>query len=320
MKNIYGWLALILAAALLLMPLMAVKPKKSVNAMALIEIPQSSSEIQTFKVKNSQSGEITEINARDYIFGVVAAEMPASYHTEALKAQAVAAYTFALYKKEQNKQLEYDITDSHLTDQSYITRAAALEKWGDSAAEYEQKINQAVDAVSNIVVAYNGKLILSVYTAISGGKTESSENVWGNAVPYLTPAESIGDLLCPDYLSSASFTTEEINAKLCVPNGIKSEHTLWFSSPKYSDSGTVISMDFSGVSLSGAQIRDALGIRSANFDVTYSDGKFNFSVRGYGHLCGMSQYGANYMAMQGSTYNEILEWYYKDCKICQVTE
>lgn len=313
MKNLYLSLALIIALSLLLMPLVATNGNGSgspaVSTMASIDL------MPTFKVKNIQTEEITEMSANDYIFSVVAAEMPALYETEALKAQAVAAYTFALYRANENKEKDYDITTDSKTDQAFVSREAIREKWGEKADEYEAKIRDAIKAVENQKITYNGQIILSSYTAISAGKTESSEIVWGTALDYLVPVQSMGDLLCPDYLSSASFSVEEIKEKLCAPNNIESEYTTWFASPQISESGTVISMDFGGTSLSGAAIRDALGLKSASFEVSFSENVFYFSVRGYGHLCGMSQYGANYMAMQGSSYKEILTWYYKDCTV-----
>lgn len=315
MKNLYTYLAIIMAIYLLLMPLIATKGNESVAVMVPLYEEKSENTPPTFKVKNTDTGEIAEVEVKDYIFSVVAAEMPALYHEEALKAQAVAAYTFALYRSGENKDKDYDITMQNTSDQAFISRDAAREKWGEDADEYENKIDSAVAAVENQKITYDNKIILAAYTAISAGRTESAENVWGSALSYLVPVESIGDLLCPDYLSSASFTVEQIKEKLCVPNKIESEYTSWFNEPVLSDSGTVKSMDFGGVSLSGAQIRDALSLKSANFDVSFSDDTFYFSVRGYGHLCGMSQYGANYMAMQGSTYKEILEWYYTGCSV-----
>ncbi len=312
MKNLYALMAFILTLCLLLMPLMA---KPSVDSITVIApIGQEISEAEGIVRVKSETG-ITETALKDYLFGVVAAEMPALYHTEALKAQAVAAHTYLLYKANENKGKGYDITDDFNNAQAFITREQAKEKWGENTEEYSSKIDAAVNETINEIITFKGKPILSVYTAISAGKTESSENVWGKAYEYLVPVESLGDMLCSDYLSSASFTVEQINESLLKPNGITAEYTSWFCEAELSDSGTVKSMKFGDTSLSGEVIRNALNLRSASFDVSFSDNVFYFSVRGYGHLCGMSQYGANYMAMQGSTYKEILEWYYKGCTV-----
>jgi stage II sporulation protein D len=125
--------------------------------------------------------------------------------------------------------------------------------------------------------------------------------------------ESVGDLLSPNYLTTADFTIEQLTEKI---EGIKDIPVReWFSSPVYSDSGTVISINFGDKTFSGKEIRSMLNLRSANFDVTAKENAFTFTVRGYGHLVGMSQYGANYMAQQGSDYKEILKWYYKGTEI-----
>lgn len=309
MKNLYGWISLFLAFVLLLFPLIPGKPKAAVAAGAT---PKPDSGV-TFRFKDKDTGEISEISARDYLLGVVSAEMPAAYHIEALKAQAVAAYTFALWRKAENKKEDYDITGDSSLDQAYINKAGREKKWGESEEEYTNKILSAIDAVLGQQVTYNGKTAHTLYTAISGGKTESAKNIWGSDYPYLTPVESVGDLLSPNYLSSATLTEAEIKEKL--PEIASVDVTEWFSSPTYSDSGTVLNMTFGDLKLKGTKIRFALNLRSANFDVTAKDGKFIFTVRGYGHGVGMSQYGANYMAQQGSSYKEILTWYYKGCSV-----
>lgn len=308
MKNLYGYLSVFLSLVLLLFPLI---PGKS-QAAPVSATPSIDTE-QVFNIKNTSTGEITKINAKDYIIGVVSAEMPALYHEEALKAQAVASYTFALYRQQENKGKDYDLTDNSAEDQAYITPDKAKEKWGDKYSEYSEKIKKAVDSVFGKVVTYDGKCALTLYTAISGGKTEAAKNLWGKDIPYLTPVESVGDLLSPNYLSTASFTEAQIIEK--IPELKDIPYKNWFLSPTHSDSGTVLTMKFGDKTLKGSDIRDALSLKSANFDVAFENNTFNFTVRGYGHLSGMSQYGANYMALQGSTYAEILGWYYKGCKI-----
>lgn len=157
---------------------------------------------------------LTEISADDYIFGVVAAEMPALYETEALKAQAVAAYTFACVKKAENAGKSYDLTSDPAVDQSFITREKAKEKWGDKADEYSAKIENAVKSVKDYMITCGGTPILAVYHAISSGKTEDCKEVWGKDIPYLKPVSSEGDKLAPSYLSSAEFTAEVLKQKL----------------------------------------------------------------------------------------------------------
>lgn len=306
MKNLYGWISLFLAVTLLLFPIIGGQSEATaVNSVLTEAVPQND---VTFRFKDKNTGEISVMSARDYILGVVSAEMPASYHIEALKAQTVAAYTFALYRKNENKNEDYDITGDSNLDQAYINAEKRQEKWGDKTQEYTDKILSAIDSVLGQTVTYNGELALTLYTAISGGKTEDAENVWGKKIPYLVPVESIGDLLSPNYISEKSFTVSEIKEK--IPEIVNVDSSKWFSSPKYTESGTVATMSFGDKTLKGSEIRSALGLKSANFDVVAKGENLTFTVRGYGHLTGMSQYGANYMAQQGSNYKEILCWYY----------
>ncbi|MBE6729352.1 MAG: stage II sporulation protein D [Ruminococcaceae bacterium] len=310
MKNLYGYLSVFLGLVLLLFPLI---PGKA-DSVSANTIPQENiAETEMFFVKNNKTGEITKLSAENYVIGVVSAEMPALYHDEALKAQAVAAYTFARFRKEENRDKDFDITDDFTTDQAYLSDTELKEKWGEKYDEYLSKIKNAVKSVEGELVTYDKKPALTVYTAISAGKTESAKNVWGKDISYLVPVESIGDLLSPDYLSEETLTKEQIIEKMPELKDIP--HTKWFSSPKYSDSGTLLSATFGETVKSGSDLRNALGLKSAAFEVKFENEAFVFSVKGYGHLAGMSQYGANYMAQQGSTYKEILKWYYKGCEI-----
>lgn len=311
-KGIYVGIIAVLFFCMVLFPLCSMK--KTV----LEKSPEQSSlqSGETFKVKLTKEDKIIELSARDYIVGVVCAEMPAEYSIEALKAQAVASYTFALFRKSENKDKEYDITDNTTPDQAYMTDAEFKKREGSRYSEYKAKITEAVDAVIGQVITYGGSIILSIYHDISGGKTESAEVLWGGSYPYLLSVESVGDLLSDDYLSTKSVTADELKTALKNYDISFSDISKdWFSNVKCSDSGTVLTIDVCGTTLKGSELRTALGLRSANFDVSFSDGVYNFSVRGHGHSVGMSQYGAQFMALQGSNYQEILEWYYKGCEI-----
>lgn len=318
MKNIYIATVFILAIVMLTLPLAAKSETKKEEVSSLpansanIEVPSNA---ETIKVYMSEEKKVKEFTIDDYIFGVVAAEMPALYSDEALKAQAVAAYTYALYKSEQNSLEEYDITDNFHTDQAFISKEKATEKWGEDAAKYEEKIRNAIKSVRGKKITHNGKPILSVYHAISSGKTESALNVWGGNYDYLVAVESLGDKLSPNYLSTAQFSAEEIKTKLSSLAEFSGEAANYFSEITRTESGTVKTIKVCGKEVEGSSIRSALDLKSANFEVSFSDDKFNFTVVGYGHGIGMSQYGAHYMAMQGSTYDQILKHYYSGCEI-----
>ncbi len=317
MKKLFGF-TIFIAVAMLLIPLWAISPSKEIVSAAA---PTILTEDKTAEPVGAESfkvligDKVTEYSREDYIFGVVAAEMPALYHEEALKAQAVAAYTFACSKKAQNKELEYDITNDHTVDQSFITEEEAKAKWGDSADEYTQKIKKAVADTAGEMIYYEGIPILAVYHAISGGTTEDSKNVWGSERAYLKPVLSEGDKLAKNYITEVSFTADELKQKLEKEIELNGEAKDYLGNIARTDSGTVSSIKVCGKDVSGFTIGSLLSLRSANFEVKFADEKFTFTVYGAGHGVGMSQNGANYMAKQGSSYKEILTYYYSSCSV-----
>ena len=315
MKNVYLAVLAALLASILLIPLIAVA--SPVNS-DIQNSPQLSQTAQV-RLKVTETSEIKKIDLADYIFGAVAAEMPANYSEEALKSQAVAAYTFYLFRKGENSDKGYDITDSHITDQAYLNSDELKEKWGDAYAANSEKIKSAVASVSGMAVTYQGKPILAAYHAISPGKTQSAADVWGGEYPYLTVVDSIGDLLCPEYLSSVTVNVDELKKALNGKVEFSGEPKNWIGKAVSNSGGGVKTIKICGTALEGSTVRDLLKLRSTSFDVAYSADKgFTFTVRGYGHGVGMSQYGANYMALQGSTYMEILSWYYPGCQLQKI--
>ncbi len=317
MKGIYMSSAVLIFVAMVLFPLL------SMDKTELPSTPDSSSSqhsttdnSENFRILITDENKVKTITARDYVIGVVSAEMAAEYEPEALKAQAVVAYTYAKYKAEKRQDKEYDITDTSSSDQAFLTVAEAKERFGASYDKYSEKITAAVDEVLGQTVTYQGKPILAVCHSISGGRTESATNMWGGEYPYLQPVESVGDVLNPNYLSEVKVSAEDMEkAFKSLEITTDKEPSEWLGEIKRSDSGTVLNITICGKAVKGSELRSALGLRSANFDVEYSDSNFKFTVRGYGHGVGMSQYGAQFMALQGSSYKEILLWYYTDCEI-----
>ncbi len=302
--------------AIVFLPIICLSPKASPeNTLPVSASVQKVKKDKTvFKLYRSESKKIETISANDYLCGVLAAEMPASYEKEALKAQAVAAYTFALYKKERSKN-DFDITDDYKTDQSYIPLSKAQEKWGERAAEYTAIIKSAVAAVNGMYLTYEDKTALTVYHAISSGKTASCKEVWGNDLPYLVSVDSAYDKTSPSYTSTVSLSTKELKEKLGDLAKLEGLAQNYFSDIKKSSSKRVETINLCGKEVTGSAIQKALSLRSANFDVAFENDTFTFTVYGYGHGVGMSQYGANAMAKQGSSFKEILYHYYKGCKI-----
>ena len=308
MKKIFCMM-LIFSVMMLTLPLLSVKNQTDDTAIQTVAkiTDKKIKKSDSFKVLLADGKTIEKISCEDYIFGVVAAEMPALYETEALKAQAVAAYSFAIRRKAQNSDKDYDISADSTKDQSYISREEVREKWGESANEYEEKIQTAVKSVLKKTVNYKGEIAMTPYHAISSGKTEKAEAVWGGEFPYLTSADSVCDKLSPNYLSEVSFSFDEIKNLL----GNEYDFSSGDIKTDKTDVGTVKSLSVSGKEISGEDIREKLSLRSANFTVITEENTVIFEVKGYGHGVGMSQYGADYMAKQGADYIEILKHYYK---------
>ena len=310
MKNSYLIILAIIMASMLFLPLAATALPATQGDTTLTVAPQAQDAVRL----KTEAG-ITEIGIDEYLTGVVAAEMPAEYTEEALKAQAVAARTFLNYKKAQNAKADYDITADHSTDQAFLSEEQLKEKWGDAFSENLKKIKEAVKATENEMIFYEGKPIMAVYHAVSSGKTETAANVWGKDYPYLTVTDSIGDLLCPDYLSTVKVSVEDFKSKMGDDVDLSGDAKGWLGKSESTESGTVSKITLGGKEFKGSELREKFSLKSSSFDLTFDGTSFIFTVRGYGHGVGMSQYGANYMAQQGSDYKEILNWYYDNCEI-----
>ncbi|MBR5202517.1 MAG: stage II sporulation protein D [Clostridia bacterium] len=271
----------------------------------------------TVKVMNANSKNITELSLKDYLIGVASEEINAAYHEEAIKAQIVAAHTKLEYTKlHKNDDLgEADITDSATSYQGFLTEEEQREKWGKSYDVYHGKIEECVDEVLNVILVYENEPINAVFHAISNGQTENSADVWGGDFPYLVSVDSTGDKLSPAYKSEVTISSEDFKKKLIeedVELGKKPEK--WIEKITNTETGMVKNIVIGGKSFKGTEIRKIFDLRSSTFSVKYDDGNFIFTVNGYGHGVGMSQYGANYMAQQGLSYKQILAHYYKNAE------
>ncbi len=320
MKKII-WMSFILSISMLLIPFSVLGTAPKAQTVANMTVPNNDNPKEeiavtdTFRILNHKTEEITEMKSSDYIFGVVAAEMPALYETEALKAQAVAAYTYACYNRDRNESKDYDLSTDFNVYQSFITEADADKKWGSSAGEYKEKIKNAIKETEGYIIKYKGEAILSVYHAISSGKTEDSSNVWGNSYPYLKSVDSLMDKNANDYATETVLTSAQIKEMLGDKINSKYSPEDYFGDCSLSKTGLVKEIELCGKKVTGASIRELLDLRSSNFKVDYKDDKFTFTAYGYGHGVGMSQNGANELAKQGKDFKEILLHYYTDCTV-----
>lgn len=270
----------------------------------------------TISVFRSSTQETLEIDFFEYVCGSVAAEMPLSYHEEALKAQAIACYTNAMRLKNESKE-SYHISDDSGIHQGYLNQEQRQEKWGDDYKEYEAKLENIVKSVENQAIYYNNELCIAAFHAICSGKTESAENIWGQRVPYLVSIKSTGDKLSPQYSTELVLDKEDFSKyskKIGITEDTDSLKDI-IRITKASKSGTVLEATINNNNFTGEEIRKAFGLRSPVFTIKTTKSTITFNVIGYGHGVGMSQYGADFMARQGSTYEEILKHYYKGVEI-----
>ena len=270
----------------------------------IIDNQQSLTSSITIKV--NVNNKIEELNLEKYILGVLAGEMPASFELEALKAQAVAARTYAMYKKN-NTTLEYDVIDT-INDQVYLTKEEMEEKWQEKFDEYYEKLYTAVLSTQNLVLKQNNEIIKAFFFSMSNGYTENSVTVFkeGN----LNGVESKWDNKELDNFEvSTEFTTAELQEKLSVKENINIEII------SRSDTNRVTKVLVNEKEYTGIEFRKLLTLRSTDFDLEKTNTGYLITTRGNGHGVGMSQYGANGMAKEGYEYQEILKYYYQDTEI-----
>lgn len=252
-------------------------------------------------IKFNNGGVISNIDLEEYVIGVVAAEMPASFHIEALKAQAVVARTYAMKKASQGITLVN--STSH---QVYNSTAQMKAKWGSSYTTYYNKIKNAVNATKGQVLKYNGSYIDALYFSISNGKTELPAYVWSKSLPYLQVVSSSWD----ENISAAKYTTSITYEKLSSKLGVTVNENSEIKILSRTEGDRVNEISIAGKIFTGVKLRTALGLRSADFNITKTSTGVTITTQGFGHGVGMSQYGANGAAKAGYTYRQILSHYY----------
>lgn len=267
-----------------------------------------------------EDGTVETMTVANYLWGVVAAEMPASFEVEALKAQAVATRTYLISKMDKGSvsHPEADICTDYTCCQAYTSPETAQGNWGEDAAVYTQKIADAISATDGLALFYEGEPIEAVFHSSSAGQTVDAVAVWGTDVPYLVGVESPEGEGVPNYQSTVTFTPEEFSAIILAayPQAdLSGAVEDWCDAITYDTSGMVESMVVGTVSMGGNTLRTLLGLRSAHFTLSASGEEIAFFVTGYGHGVGMSQYGANALAGTGMSCEEILLWYYTGVEV-----
>lgn len=270
---------------------------------SIIENNYDYKQYQTVKLLHTENNSIEEIKLDEYLYGVVSAEMPASFNEEALKAQAVVARTYTIYKIINNsaKHGDAQICDDSGCCQAWISKEDRMAKWSENERESNwNKIVNAVNSTQGKIITYNNEPINAFFHSNSGGKTEIPINVWGGSgMPYLQVVETSGEENYSQYSSEAVFSKDELKNKMIEKY---SDFEIDFNDQscicilEYTESGRVKTIKVGNKNLSGVEARTIFGLRSANFEVVIEGDNIKFTVKGYGHGIGMSQTGADSLA------------------------
>ncbi len=301
------------------------KPKKDKTEDS--QVPSVSIDItepDLIKAYNTKTNEVIVIDFEEYLKGVVASEMPAEFNIEALKAQAVTARTYLLYKIKKFPEGQPEHKDApictgiHCQVWNSKNDLIALheEGWYD---KYWSKIEEAVNSTKNQILTYEGKIIEPLFHSTSGGRTENSEDVFSASVPYLRSVESPYESQAPKLHSSAKISVDEFIKKIksvygslnITPNNLKEKVKLG----DISEGGKVKTLIIDGTEITGREIRSLFNLNSTNFSFIQSGNDLEIVTTGYGHGVGMSQWGANGMGEEGFNYKEILKHYYTNVEI-----
>ena len=262
---------------------------------------------KTQNVSLKYKDKIIDLDMEEYIVGVVSCEMPASFNIEALKAMAVAARTFALYKITTNKNYKISSTTK---DQCYISKEQMKKNWGKNYNKNYNKILKAVSETKNEYMTYKDKVIISFYFSISNGYTENCENVFSQKLDYLVSVDSSWDKEYSYKEKKVSFNISKFLKKLNINNDKINNIKI-----KRSKTGRINKITINNKEFKGTKFRQLLGLRSTDVSINVNNDKVIITTKGYGHGVGMSQYGANIMAKKGYKYDDILKYYYKGIKI-----
>lgn len=256
---------------------------------------------------------IVTVPLEDYVVGVLAGEMPIEFEMEALKAQAVAARSYVLKKMSYNKEKEYDVVDT-IMNQVYLDNDYLKKTWGKDYVKKINKLKTAVIETNYQYVDYNGNIADTMFFSTSVGETENSEEVFINKVPYLKSVSSTWDEISPVYKLNYQFKLNEFLNKLDLPysNFVKLEVI------DSTSTGRVKKIKINEKTFDGSVVVTKLKLKSNHFTIKQDGDTINITTKGYGHGVGMSQYGAQGMALNGYSYEEILMHYYQGTSIKKI--
>lgn len=331
MKKIFLYI-LCLVLICFLIPILFTKRNNTTSQTAVVEKPKEVQEKVTYdygkyntvKLLHTKTGEVEELELDEYLLGVVSSEMPASFENEALKAQAVVARTYTMYKiVNGSKHENADICDDSTCCQAWISKEDRLNKWKEEERNSNwAKIENAVYTTKGKIITYNNEPINAFFHSNSGGTTDTATAVWGGTnYPYLQAVQTSGEDTYSQYNSEVTVTKEEFVSKikeyhsdLEIDFGLENQIEIL----GYTEGERIKNIKIGNLELSGVEIRTIFGLKSAKFNISIEGDEIRFTVIGYGHGVGMSQTGADSMAKQGSNYEEIIKHYYTGVEIIDI--
>ncbi len=276
------------------------------------------------KLLHSDTGDVEELDLDTYLLGVVSSEMPANFEEEALKAQAVVARTYTIYKIiNGSKHENADVCDDSKCCQAWISKEERFNKWNEEERESNwSKIERAINTTKGKIITYEGKPINAFFHSNSGGTTDTASSVWGGAnYPYLQAVQTSGEDAYNQYSSEVSISKEDFISKIKeYHNDFKIDFNLdnQIQILEHTEGERVKTIKIGNLNLSGVEIRNIFGLKSAKFEINIEENNIKFNVIGYGHGVGMSQTGADSMAKQGKNYEEIIKHYYTGVEIIDI--
>jgi len=274
------------------------------------------------RLLHTNTGEVETLPLDIYLYGVVASEMPVSFEEEALKAQAVVARTYTIFKIMNGSKHEdnnADICDSSFCCQAWISKENRMARWEENERQNNwSKIENAVNSTIGKVILYQGQPINAFFHSNSGGATELPVNVWGGSYPYLQSVETIGEDAYSSYLSEVVVSKDELSQKMHDKYSdfdINYEDENAIQILEYTEGMRVKTLKIGNKEMTGVDARSIFELKSAKFEVKFEGDNIIFSVLGYGHGVGLSQCGSDSLAKQGYNYIDIIKYYYKDVEI-----
>ena len=327
MKKVFIYVLLFIFLCFLI-PILCTK-KESIKENKLINNDENQNEYDygkynSIKLLHTTTGEVEEIPLDIYLIGVVSSEMPANYEEEALKAQAIVARTYTLYNVlNESKHENADICDDAKCCQAWISKEERFNKWNEEEREKNWlKIERAVNSTKGKYVAYEGKPINAFFHSNSGGTTEIANAVWGGTnYPYLQSVETSGEDEYKQYSSEVLVSKDEFISR--IKNYHSNFEINWDDQDQikiieYTEGKRIKIIKIGNLNLSGVEVRNIFGLKSANFEIKIEENDIRFLVIGYGHGVGMSQTGADKMAKEGKNYEEIIKHFYTNVEIIDI--